>query len=429
MTSSTEKPLTGSIRPDGSVLDLPAYEQEGGYQAIRKVLKGGMTPKAVIEEVKSANLRGRGGAGFPTGLKWSFVPVGKDAPNPTYLVINADEMEPGTFKDRFLLERNPHQLIEGAIIAAYAIEADIAYIFLRGEYTLAAERLTRAIAEAHARNYLGKDILGSGYSLELHLHLSGGRYICGDETGLLNALEGKRANPRAKPPFPVVVGLFGKPTVVNNVETISCVPHIINNGAPWFHGVSRTKDGGTKLYGVSGKVKRPGLWELPMGTTVREILEEHAGGMRDGLKFRGLLPGGSSTPFIVEEHLDTPMDFTEMPKAGSRLGTGTMIVLDDHTCPVGMAWNMTKFFARESCGFCTPCWSGLGWAERILRSMEDGQGKPGDLDKLASQTRMWSPGNTFCALAPGAADPLGTAMKYFRADFERHIAEHRCPWR
>jgi len=429
MTSSTEKPLTGSIRPDGSVLDLPAYEQAGGYQAIRKVLKGGMTPKAVIEEVKSANLRGRGGAGFPTGLKWSFVPVGKDAPNPTYLVINADEMEPGTFKDRFLLERNPHQLIEGAIIAAYAIEADIAYIFLRGEYTLAAERLTRAIAEAHARNYLGKDILGSGYSLELHLHLSGGRYICGDETGLLNALEGKRANPRAKPPFPVVVGLFGKPTVVNNVETISCVPHIINNGAPWFHGVSRTKDGGTKLYGVSGKVKRPGLWELPMGTTVREILEEHAGGMRDGLKFRGLLPGGSSTPFIVEEHLDTPMDFTEMPKAGSRLGTGTMIVLDDHTCPVGMAWNMTKFFARESCGFCTPCWSGLGWAERILRSMEDGQGKPGDLDKLASQTRMWSPGNTFCALAPGAADPLGTAMKYFRADFERHIAEHRCPWR
>ena len=429
MIGSIEKPLTGSIRPDGSALDMPAYERAGGYQAIRKVLKGGMTPKAVIEEVKSANLRGRGGAGFPTGMKWSFVPVGKDVPNPTYLVINADEMEPGTFKDRFLLERNPHQLIEGAIIAAFAIEADIAYIFLRGEYTLAAEGLTRAIAEAYERNYLGRDILGSGYSLELHLHLSGGRYICGDETGLLNALEGKRANPRAKPPFPVVVGLFGKPSVVNNVETISCVPHIINNGAPWFYGLSRTNDGGTKLYGVSGKVKRPGLWELPMGTTAREILEEHAGGMRDGLKLRGLLPGGSSTPFIVEEHLDTPMDFTGMPKAGSRLGTGTMIVLDDHTCPVGMAWNMTKFFARESCGFCTPCWSGLGWAERILRSMEDGHGKPGDLDKLASQAKMWSPGNTFCALAPGAADPLETAMKYFRADFERHIAEHRCPWK
>jgi len=429
MTTSTEKPLTGNIRPDGSVLDLPTYEQAGGYQAIRKVLKGGMTPKTVTAEVKNANLRGRGGAGFPTGLKWSFVPLGKDVPNPTYMVINADEMEPGTFKDRFLLERNPHQLIEGAIIAGFAIEADIAYIFLRGEYTLAAERLSRAIAEAYERHYLGKDILGSGYSLELHLHLSGGRYICGDETALMNALEGKRANPRAKPPFPVVVGLFGKPTVVNNVETISCVPPIINNGAEWFRGLSRTKDGGTKLYGVSGKVKRPGLWELPMGTTAREVLEEHAGGMRDRLKFRGLLPGGSSTPFIVEEHLDIPMDFTEMPKAGSRLGTGTMIVLDDHTCPVGMAWNMTKFFARESCGFCTPCWSGLGWAERILRSIEDGQGKPGDLDKLASQADMWGPGKTFCALAPGAADPLQTAMKYFGADFERHIAEHRCPWR
>lgn len=430
MTSSTNKPLTGNVRADGSVLDLPAYEQTGGYQAIRKVLKGGLTPKAVTTEVKNANLRGRGGAGFPTGVKWSFVPLGKDAPNTTYLVINADEMEPGTFKDRFLLERNPHQLIEGAIIAGFAIEADIAYIFLRGEYTLAADRISRAIAEAYERHYLGKNILGSGYGLELHLHLSGGRYICGDETGLLNALEGKRANPRAKPPFPVVVGLFGKPTVVNNVETISCVPHIINNGPEWFQGLSRTKDGGTKLYGVSGKVKRPGLWELPMGTTAREILEEHAGGMRDGLKFRGLLPGGSSTPFIVEEHLDTPMDFTEMPtKAGSRLGTGTMIVLDDHTCPVGMAWNMTKFFARESCGFCTPCWSGLNWAERILRSMEDGKGKPSDLDTLASQCRMWGPGTTFCALAPGAADPLGTAMNYFRADFERHITEHRCPWR
>jgi NADH-quinone oxidoreductase subunit F len=429
MTTSVERPLTGSVPSDGSALDLPSYERTGGYQAIRKVLNGGMSPKAVTAEVKEANLRGRGGAGFPTAVKWSFVQLGKDVPNPTYLVINADEMEPGTFKDRFLLERNPHQLIEGALIAGFAIEADIVYIFLRGEYTLAAERISRAIAEAYERRYLGKNVFGSGYSLELHLHLSGGRYICGDETALMNALEGKRGNPRSKPPFPVSVGLFGKPTVVNNVETISCVPHIINNGAAWFHGLSRTKDGGTKLYGVSGRVKRPGLWELPMGTTPREILEEHAGGMRDGLKFRGLVPGGSSTPFIVEEHLDTPMDFTEMPKVGSRLGTGTMIVLDDHTCPVGMAWNMTKFFARESCGFCTPCWSGLNWAERILQSMEDGRGKPGDLDKLSSQTSMWGPGKTFCTLAPGAADPLDSAMKYFRADFERHIAEHRCPWR
>jgi len=429
MTGLQQKPLTENIPPDGTALELPAYEKAGGYQAIRKVIKGGMTPSAVTSQVKNANLRGRGGAGFQTGVKWSFVKLGQHVPNPTYLIVNADEMEPGTFKDRFLLERNPHQLIEGAVIAGFAIEADIAYIFLRGEYTLAAERLTRAIAEAYERHYLGKNILGSGYSLELHLHLSGGRYICGDETGLLNALEGKRANPRAKPPFPVTVVLFAKPTAVNNVETISCVPHIINNGAECFHGLSRTKYGGTKLYGVSGKVKRPGLWELPMGTTARELLEEHAGGMRDGLKFRGSLPGGSSTPFIVEEHLDTPMDFTEMPKTGSRLGTGTMIVLDDHTCPVGMTWNMIKFFARESCGYCTPCWSGLGWAERILRSIEDGNGKPGDLDRLASQAKMWGPGNTFCALAPGAADPLETAMKYFRADFERHIAEHRCPWK
>ncbi|HTP32899.1 MAG TPA: NADH-quinone oxidoreductase subunit NuoF [Candidatus Acidoferrales bacterium] len=429
MTGIAEKPLTRNMRPDGSALDLPAYQKAGGYQAIRRILNGGMTPKAVTEEVKAANLRGRGGAGFPTGLKWSFVPVGKDAPNPTYMVVNADEMEPGTFKDRLLLERDPHQVIEGAIIAAFAIEADFSYIFLRGEYTLAAERIARAIAESYERNYLGKNILGSGFSLDLHLHVSGGRYICGDETGLLNALEGKRANPRAKPPFPVVVGLFGKPTVVNNVETLSCVPHIIDHGAPWFRDLGRGKDAGTKLYGVSGKVKRPGLWELPMGTTAREILEEHAGGMKDGVKFRGLLPGGSSTPFIVEQHLDTPMNFTEMPKAGSRLGTGTMIVLDDHTCPVGMTWNMMRFFGRESCGFCTPCWSGLGWVERILKSMEDGQGKPGDLERLASQANMWNPGNTFCALAPGAADPLQTALKYFRDDFERHIRQHRCPWR
>ncbi len=428
MTALANKPLTGSMRPDGLPLSLSEYEQAGGYQAIRKVLSTGMTAQAVTREVKESGLRGRGGAGFSTGIKWSFVPLGKDAPSPTYLVVNGDEMEPGTFEDRLLLERNPHQLIEGAIVAAFAIEADFAYIFLRGEYTLAAERISRAIAEAYERHYLGKNILGSGYSLELHLHLSGGRYICGDETGLLNALEGKRANPRSKPPFPPVVGLFGKPTVVNNVETLCCVPHIVNNGGAWFRGLGRTPDGGTKLYGTSGKVKRPGLWELPIGTTVREILEEHAGGMRDGVKFRGLLPGGASTPFVVEEQLDTPMDFTAMPKAGSRMGTGTMIVLDDQTCPVGMTWNLMRFFGRESCGFCTPCWSGLGWVERILQSMEDGNGKPGDLEKLASQAKMWAPGSTFCSLAPGAADPLETAMKYFRGDFERHISEHRCPW-
>jgi NADH-quinone oxidoreductase subunit F len=428
MTGDFEKPLTERMHPDGTVVDLQAYERAGGYQAIRKVLGGGMTPMAVIEEVKDAHLRGRGGAGFPTGLKWSFVPLGKDVPNPTYLAVNGDEMEPGTFKDRLLMERDPHQLLEGAMVAGFAIEADIAYIFLRGEYTLAAERLARAVAEAYEHRYLGRNIFGSDYSLELYLHISGGRYMCGDETGLLNALEGKRANPRSKPPYPPSVGLFGKPTVVNNVETICCVPHIINRGAAWFRGLSLTKDAGTKLFGVSGKVQRPSLWELPMGTTMREILEEHAGGMQDGLTFRGLLPGGASTDFVVEQDLDTPMDFSALDKVGSRMGTGTMIVLDDHTCPVGMISNLTHFFAQESCGFCTPCWSGLGWAERILRSMEEGRGQPGDLDKLAFQTKMWAPGHTFCALAPGAAEPLQSGLKHFRDDFERHISEHRCPW-
>jgi NADH-quinone oxidoreductase subunit F len=423
-----EKPLTQNMHPDGTPADLKAYEAAGGYSAVRKALRD-LSPQQVIEMVKDSNLRGRGGAGFPTGLKWSFVPAGKDAPHPKYLVANADEMEPGTFKDRLLMEQTPHQLIEGMILASYAVEADVAYVFLRGEYKLPAARIERAIAEAYAAGYLGNHILGGGYSLDLYLHLSAGRYMCGEETGLLNALEGRRANPRTKPPFPVVSGLWGKPTVVNNVETLCCVPHIVNHGAVWFKSLSRTVDGGTKLYGVSGKVKRPGLWELPMGTTVREILEDRAGGMRDGVTFRGLLPGGASTDFLTSEHLDVPMDFNEVQKAGSRLGTGTMIVLDDQTCPVGMVRNLEHFFAQESCGWCTPCWSGLNWAERILTAMEDGQGRPGDIEKLELQTWLCAPGNTFCALAPGAVEPLQSALKYFREDFERHIREGRCPWR
>jgi NADH-quinone oxidoreductase subunit F len=423
---AAEKPLTGNMRPDGEALDRDAYERTGGYAALRKALHS-MTPAEVTDEVKESVLRGRGGAGFSTGLKWTFVP--EKALHPRYLVANADEMEPGTFKDRLLLERAPHMLLEGMILAGYATGTDVAYIFLRGEYKLAAQRIAKAIAEAYDAAYLGKNLLGSGYSLELHLHLSAGRYMCGEETGMLNALEGKRANPRAKPPFPPVSGLFGMPTTINNVETLCNVPHIIDKGAAWFRGLSRTKDGGTKLYGVSGKVKRPGLWELPMGTTIREILEDHAGGMRDGVRLRGLLPGGASTDFLTPEHLDVRMDFTEVQKAGSRMGTGTMIVLDDKTCPVGMLFNLEHFFAQESCGWCTPCWSGLGWVERILKAMEEGRGQAGDLDKLAFQTRFWTPGHTFCALAPGAAEPLQSALKLFRADFERHIDEKRCPWK
>lgn len=423
-----ETPLTKNIPANGDgPLNLKAYEKAGGYESLRKALR--MLPADITESVKKSNLKGRGGAGFPTGEKWSFVPMGADAPHPKYLVANADEMEPGTFKDRMLLEGDPHQLIEGMIVAGYAIQADVGYIFLRAEYTLAAERMRKAIAEAYDDHHLGKNILGSTFSFETHLHVSAGRYMCGEETALLNALEGKRANPRSKPPYPQVSGLWGKPTVVQNVETLCNVPHIVNHGPDWFKSLSHTADGGTKLYGVSGKVKRPGLWELPMGTTIREILEEHAGGMREGLKFRGLLPGGASTDFLTEQHLDVRMDFTEVQKAGSRMGTGTMIVLDDHTCPVGMLWNLEHFFAQESCGWCTPCWSGLNWAERILRSLEEGTGQPGDLDKLGFQTKINAPGHTFCALAPGAMEPLQSALKYFREDFEQHISEHHCRWK
>jgi NADH-quinone oxidoreductase subunit F len=422
------RPLTERMPADGSPVDLRAYERAGGYQAVRKMLRE-MQPRQVTQLVKDANLRGRGGAGFPTGTKWSFVPLGPEIPNPTYLLCNADEMEPGTFKDRLLMERDPHQLIEGMICGAFAIEADVAYIFLRGEYHLAAERLAQAIAEAQAAGYLGKNILGSTFHLEMHLHRSAGRYMCGEETGLLNALEGRRANPRMKPPYPTTAGLFGKPSVVNNVETFCCVPHIVLHGGDWFHQLSRTKDGGTKLYGASGKVKRPGLWELPMGSTAREILEHHAGGMRDGVKFRALIPGGASTEFIVEKDLDLPMDFEGLAPAGSRMGTGTMIILDDQTCPVGMIHNLTRFFARESCGWCTPCWSGLPWAEKILAALEDGAGQPGDLDQLDQLAKSWSPGNTFCALAPGAAEPLASGLKHFRDDFVAHIDGQRCPWK
>lgn len=392
---------------------------------MRKALKT-LSPKEVTEAVKESNLRGRGGAGFFTGLKWSFVPM--TAPQPKYLIANADEMEPGTFKDRLLLECTPHQLIEGMIISAYAIQASEAFVFLRWAYKTAARAITQAIQEAEEAGYLGKNILGSGFDLHMHLHTGVGRYMCGEETALLNSLEGKRATPRAKPPFPQVSGLFGRPTIVNNVETLCNIPHIINNGAEWFKGLSLTGDAGTKLYGVSGKVKRPGTWELPMGTTMRELIEEHAGGMLDGLKFRGALPGGASTDFLTEEHLDVRMDYTSVAAAGSRLGTGTLIVLDDKTCPVGFVHNLEHFFAQESCGFCTPCREGLPWVEKILMSIERGEGREEDLALLEFHTRYLGPGNTFCALAPGAMEPLQSALKYFREDFVQHIREHRCPY-
>jgi NADH-quinone oxidoreductase subunit F len=337
-------------------------------------------------------------------------------------------MEPGTFKDRILLECTPHQLIEGMIVSAFAIQADEAYIYLRWAYKTAATAITKALAEAKEAGYLGKNILGSGFDLELHLHTGTGRYMCGEETALLNSLEGKRATPRAKPPFPQVSGLFGRPTIVNNVETFCCIPHIITHGAAWFKGLSLTDDAGTKIYGISGKVKRPGAWELPMGVTMRELIEEHGGGMQDGLRFRGALPGGASTDFLVEEHLDINMDYTSVAAAGSRLGTGTLIILDDKTCPIGFVQNLEHFFAQESCGFCTPCREGLPWVEKILASIERGEGRDKDLKLLEMHTKYLGPGNTFCALAPGAMEPLQSALKYFRQDFENHIKEKGCSY-
>jgi len=428
MMANQERVLTKNIRPGEEPLDIHQYERAGGYQSLRKAIHE-MAPQDVTKAVTDSKLRGRGGAGFPTGPKWSFVPMGPDAPAEKYVVVNADEMEPGTFKDRLLLEGAPNQLVEGAIVSGYAIQASAIYIFLRWEYRLAAQRMAKAIAEAYEAGYLGKNILGSGWNVEMHLHISAGRYICGEETGLLNALEGLRANPRTKPPYPAVVGLWGKPTVVNNVETISNIPHIVNNGAEWFRSLSVSDDSGTKLYGVSGHVKNPGAWELPMGTPAREILDKYAGGMQDGYKFVSVIPGGASTEFIMPDQLDTPMDFDSMPKVGSRLGTGTMIVLDDKTCPIGMIQNLEHFFAQESCGWCTPCWSGLRWIDKILIAMEEGHGTEQDIEILEGHTRRLAPGHTFCALAPGAAEPLQSGLKYFRDIFEQHIHEHRCPWR
>ncbi|MBP6874440.1 MAG: SLBB domain-containing protein [Candidatus Eisenbacteria bacterium] len=422
-----ERPLTGQMRADRKPLSLSEYAAAGGYQAFTRALRE-MRPEDVTQVVKDSKLRGRGGAGFYTGGKWAFVPLGPDAPRPKYFLVNADEMEPGTFKDRLLLECHPHLLIEGTALGAYAIGAEIAYIFLRREYRHAARVVQAALAEARTAGHLGERIHGSAYSLEIHLHISAGRYICGEETALISALEGKRANPRAKPPYPPLVGLWGKPTVVQNVETVCNVPGIIQHGAPWFLGLSRVKDGGTKLYGVSGKVRAPGLWELPLGVTAREILEQHAGGMRPGLRLRGFLPGGASTDFLSAEQLDVVMDFEAVPAAGSRMGTGTMIVLDDRTCPVGATLNLTRFFAQESCGWCTPCRDGLPWAAKILHAIESGDGREGDLALLEHHCRWLGPGYTFCALAPGAVEPLQSALKLFREDFLAHIREQRCPY-
>jgi NADH-quinone oxidoreductase subunit F len=404
--------------------NMRTYQSTGGYEGFKNALK--MQPQEVQQRVSEAKLKGRGGAGFMTGMKWSFVPMGEDAPKNKYLVCNADEMEPGTFKDRWLMEGAPHLLIEGMMIAAYAIGADVAYIFLRGEYRLCGERLQQAIDEAEASGLLGDNINDSQYSLKLHLHTSAGRYICGEETALINALEGKRANPRAKPPFPQVVGLFGRPTIVNNCETLCNLPGILKSGVEWYSQLSGGADAGSKIFGISGRVKHAGLWELPMGTTARQILEL-AGGMQHGLTLRGWLPGGASTDFLMPEHLDIPMEYDAIAKAGSRMGTGVIVALDDQHCPVGMILNLLKFFAQESCGWCTPCRDGLPWAVEILSRIEAGHGAQDDLDTLQQLCGFMWIGKTFCALAPGAVEPLRSGMKYFADDFQQHIDHKGCP--
>ncbi len=425
-----ERPLIGIVDDVGGLVDLAAYESHEGYAGARQAVSG-MTPAEVIALVKDANLRGRGGAGFPTGLKWSFVPQGEASDGGLkYLVCNGDEMEPGTFKDRYLLEHNPHLLVEGMIIGAYAIGAAQGYVFLRGEYHEPYRQLQKAIDDAKARGYLGQNIFGSGFDFDLRIHRSAGRYICGEETALLNALEGKRAQPRTKPPFPPASGAWGRPTIVNNVETFCNLPGILRQGADWYQGLGLGDDAGTKLYGVSGRVNKPGLWELPIGTPIREIIDLHAGGMQDGYRLRGLLPGGASTDFLVEQHFDLAMDYGTIQAAGSRMGTGTMILMDDSICPVDMCRNLEHFFAQESCGFCTPCREGLPWVEQLLTDIEEGRGQPGDLELLERNAQfIGGVTNTFCLHAPGAIEPLASALKYFREDFEEHIRTGECPYR
>ncbi|MBB3107793.1 NADH-quinone oxidoreductase subunit F [Psychrobacter luti] len=421
--TSETKPLTWRLAHHDAVLDLATYESLRGFEALKMALN--QSPDDTLNTIKEAVVKGRGGAGFPAGIKWSLMapPDG----GPRYLVCNADEMEPGTFKDRLLMERLPLQLIEGMLISAYAIGATAGYIFIRGEYILAAERLNTALEELRANNLVGDNILGSDFSFDLHVHTGAGRYICGEETALINCLEGRRANPRTKPPFPQVAGAWGRPTVVNNVETLHNVSAIILHGSKWYQDLPKAKGvvetPGTKLFGCSGLVNDPGLWELPFGYTAREIIEDFAGGMQEGKKLKAWLPGGASTDFLTADHLDTVVDFDAIQKAGSRMGTGLIMVVDEEQDMVPLLRNLEIFFQRESCGWCTPCRDGLPWGVKILTAINDGQGQIGDVEKLEELTRDLWIGKTFCAHAPGAMEPLMSAIKYFRPEFDQKIAQ------
>ena len=411
-------------RKPNRISTLDEYRQVGGYEALQKTI-GKVSPEEVIRVVDQSGLRGRGGAGFPTGKKWGAVPA--HAPFPRYLVANADEMEPGTFKDRMLLHVEPHSIIEGMVLAGYAFSASTSFFFVRPSYESSATILDRELQIARDAGFLGKNILGTDYSFDILVHRSGGRYICGEASALLNAIMGKRPNPIKPPPYPTEKGLWDRPTVVNNVETLANVPYILRNGPDWFKGLAKTEKGaGTKLYCVSGKVARPGCVELPIGTRLSEIIEEHCGGMAPGSEFKACLPGGASTRFMPKELYHTEMDFDPLAALGHRLGTAAIMVFDHKTCLVGLTLNLMQFFARESCGWCTPCREGLPYIRDLLWLIEHGEGKEEYVPLLKTMcAQVW---NSYCALAPGAASPVEGLLASFEDEVHEHISQKGCPF-
>ncbi len=403
--------------------ELSSYLDRDGYKAFKKALD--MEQEEIINTIKKSGLRGRGGAGFPTGMKWSFIP--RDADKPIYLCCNADESEPGSFKDREILERDPHQMIEGIAIACYAINSHRGYIYIRGEMPYGAKIIQGAIDEAYREGYLGKNIFNSGFDLDVSLYRGAGAYICGEETGLLESIEGKNGEPRPKPPFPAQIGLFGCPTIVNNVETLAAVPHIINKGPEWFSAIGTPKNTGTKIYGLSGCINNPGLFELPLGITIRELIDEYGKGVTKGKKVKAISPGGSSSAVLTADDLDLPLDFDTMAKAGSMLGTAGVTVMDESVCMVRVAHNLAHFYRDESCGQCVQCREGTWWLEKMLREIEKGKGSLEHIDIILSACSQMR-GTTICALADGCAMPVESLVRNFRDEFEEHIKQGRCPF-
>jgi NADH-quinone oxidoreductase subunit F len=403
---------------------IDVYLMQSGYQALEKALKD-MTPESIIDEVKRSNLRGRGGAGFPTGMKWSFVP--KDSPKPKYVICNADESEPGTCKDRPLMEMDPHQLIEGMVIAGRAIGSHQGFIYIRGEYRYVLDIMDTAIAEAYAQGYLGKDILGSGYDFDLLAHTGAGAYECGEESALMESLEGKRGYPRIKPPFPAVVGLYGCPTIINNVETLSAVPSIIREGGETYANRGTPKNGGTRMLCIAGHINKPGIYEVPLGMNMKKFIYEVAGGIPKGKKLKAVIPGGSSCPLMSADEIDIPMDYDSVAKAGSMLGSGGMVIMDEDTCMVDMARRIMHFYAHESCGWCIPCREGTTWLRKTLERFHAGMGRPEDIDMIAELAKNML-GRTFCPLGDAAAMPTISIMKKWRGEFVEHL-KGRCAYK